>query len=140
MRWEKGVPSEELIELIRSLAPSPFREEIEPDGSRTLVCGDPGEVIILFDNTRITISLFEVQWKGPYTPVVTPREMGTVNWVPELRQDILLTLSHLIHSTCNQRRAGFRSCTICGESLPPEWMFNHEMCQSCASSQLGIVY
>lgn len=140
MRREKGIPSDELIEFIRSLAPSPFREEIEPDGSRTLVCGDPGEVIIRFDNTRITISLFEVQWKGPCTPVMTPREMGTAYWVPELRQDILLALSHLIHLTCNLRRASFRSCTICRESLPPEWMFNHEMCQSCASSQLGIVY
>jgi hypothetical protein len=39
-----------------------------------------------------------------------------------------------------ERRAGrFRTCRVCGERRPPEWMAQ-EVCEDCAEGRLDVVH
>lgn len=46
----------------------------------------------------------------------------------------------LIREERRRRLRTFRTCSLCGEHNPPEWMHDARVCQGCASSKLGILY
>ena len=130
-----------LLNHIQSFMPLPMREEDVADGSRVFVGGDPGEVLIRVTRSRITVSVYGIDWEGrPYGPEVRSQPLAGLNWrlMPAAR---LATILHdTIEAAQQLRLAKFRKCEHCGETRPPEWMHGKDCCQSCAERHLGVVH
>jgi hypothetical protein len=129
-----------LLNEIKRLLPEPIREETQLDGDIVLVGGDPGEVIVRFDNHKVVIAVFSIRWEGPHTPVVRPRQLASLNWKRLPVSRTMMAVHGLIKSAIEIRRSKYRKCSRCEETKPPEWMHDQNTCQSCAERHLGVVH
>jgi len=137
---EHGLDKVILLDEIRNCLPDPVRDEEQIDGSRVLVGGDPGEVIVRVSSNKISIAVFSICWEGPHTPVVRPKQLATLNWKRLPASRSMMVLHNLVESACENRRAKYRKCGRCGETNPPEWMHGDGICQSCAERHLGVTH
>lgn len=120
-----------LLKQIHATMPLPIREEVCADGSLVYVGGDPGEVVIRIAQDRITVSMFEIEWEGSHTPVVSPQPLMELHWKC-LPAKLLTTFLHeMIEVAGKLRRSKYRKCERCGDTKPPEWMHDNGSCQSC---------
>ncbi|HBN74725.1 MAG TPA: hypothetical protein DD473_02660 [Planctomycetaceae bacterium] len=131
---------DELIRSVRDLLGEKVKEEIQLDGSLSLIGGDPSEVIVRLSGNKITVSEFRVRWDGPHTPTVHPRLVTAINWKSLPDFDITCLIGMAIESTRRHRIEKYRTCLRCGETNPPEWMHGDDICQSCAERHLGVVH
>lgn len=129
-----------LLQAIRTRLPKPVREESQHDGSLVLVGGDPGEVVVRVQGSKVAVAVFAVVWNGPHTPVVCPQSIGSLNWKRIPADWLTRDLHSLIESARELRRAKFGTCERCGKTTPPEWMHDDKTCQSCAERHLGVVH
>lgn len=131
---------ESVIEEARRLLPEPVRDESQLDGTYVLVGGDPGEVVVSFKGSTVSVAIFSVRWEGPHTPVVCPQKIASLNWkrIPATRT--MMSLHALIEAACEIRRSKYRKCKYCEQTNPPEWMHSDDVCQSCAERHLGVVH
>ena len=132
---------QKLIADITEMLPSPvITEEKNSDRKVTLIAGDPGEVVVTIGSGNISTAEFKVTWKGPCTPICTPRNLGKLKWknIPEARLRALLR--ELVCAAIDVRRSKYRSCSYCQKANPPEWMHDDSVCQSCAERHLGVVH
>lgn len=79
-------------------------------------------------------------WEGPHTPVVRVKPIARVAWrrLPNVEADGLLAA--MVDAAGRVRRATYKVCNKCGRVTPPEWMHDRDLCQSCAATELGVVY
>ena len=129
-----------LLREIWELLPDPLREETQLDGSLVIVGGDPGEVIVRINGTKVSIAVFSIRWDGPGEPTVRPKQLATLNWKRLPSSTTMTTLHGLISAAIEIRRSKYRKCEKCEEIKPPEWMHDEDICQSCAERHLGVVY
>jgi hypothetical protein len=120
--------------------PQPVEQETVRDGSVVLVGGDPGEVIVRLTRSAVSVSEYAVEWQGPHNPVVCPIAFGTLHWrrMPEVHA--LAALQTLLRAARESRRGKYRACGYCEKNIPPEALYNDQVCQECAQQHLGIVY
>ena len=129
-----------LLDRIKEELPQPLSESNQLGGELVFIGGDPGEVVVRMNRTKVTVAIFRVEWEGSHTPVVRPQVLATLSWrrLPAIR--MMMTLHDMIAIAKEIRKARYRKCERCGETKPPEWMHNATICQSCAEKHLGVVY
>jgi hypothetical protein len=130
---------EEWLAFISTHLPQPVVEEQTGDGA-IFTGGDPGEVIVRLTQATITVLEYAVEWRGPHAPVLSPRRIGTVVWRRAPVHEMTKAVAALIEAAREARRAKFRICEMCERSMPPEWMHDDLVCQSCAENDLGLVH
>jgi hypothetical protein len=124
--------------LVASLAhelPQPVKQETALDGATVFVGGDPGEVVVRLTDAVLTVSEFAVEWPGPHTPVTRPIELGRVHWPWLPGVEAMRVLLVLIEAARQSRLSKYRRCGMCEQVRPPEWMYDGEVCQTCAEGQ-----
>lgn len=129
-----------LVETIRHLLPKPIREDDELPGEVVLVGGEPGEVIVQIYRNKVIVSVYGARWDSPYTMVLRPKRLASLDWMQLPAATIKTILPELIGAATKLRRAQYRKCKMCNETNPPEWMHCDDICQSCATTHCGIVY
>jgi len=129
-----------LLREIWELLPNPLREETQLDGSLVIGGGDPGKVIVRINGNKVSIAVFSIRWDGPGEPTVRPKQLATLNWKRLPSATTMMTLHGLISAAIEIRRSKYRKCEKCEETIPPEWMHDEDICQSCAERHLGVVY
>jgi hypothetical protein len=118
----------------------PVEREERADGATYFTGGNPGEVIVRLSRSSITVWEFAVAWDGAYTQVVTPRLIGSVRWRRVTERAGMKAVQALIEAAKESRQAKFRDCQHCSERFPPEWMYEDDVCVSCAQRRSGVVH
>jgi hypothetical protein len=131
---------EEWLAFVGAQLPQPVSQEQAPDGSTFLTGGDPGEVNVRLTRSSVTVWEYAAEWEGPHTSVVKPIRVGSMVWrrIPESRA--MMAVASLIEAARESRSTKFRVCQHCQRRIPPEFMHDDEVCQSCAEAHLGVVY
>jgi hypothetical protein len=131
---------EQLIAFLNTHLPLPVQQEELNDGSLMFTGGSPGEVVVRLTKASIVIEQYAVRWETPYTPVMRPRRVGVVNWRRLPESTVMTVVDQLIRGAKQARLSRYVMCQLCGETKPPEWMENHDLCQHCSASVLGSVH
>lgn len=131
---------EQLIAFLNTHLPSPVQQEELTDGSLVFTGGSPGEVVARLTKVSVTVEQYHVRWETPYTPVVRPRRVGLVRWRRLPESTVMNVVGQLIRGARDARRSHYLTCQLCGETKPPEWMENEDVCQQCSASVLGSVH
>lgn len=126
----ESIRAEEWRTLLRTMLPLPLREDED-----TLVGGDPGEVVIRLTPEAIIVSRYEVVWNG-HVPEPAHREMARFDPQTALPRQV----ARAVIRARSSRLAMYRWCSLCHETMPPEWVRDDEVCQGCAQLHLGVVY
>jgi hypothetical protein len=131
---------EQLIAFLNTHLPAPIQQEELGDGSLVFTGGSPGEVVVRLTRTSVAVEQYAIRWETPYTPVVRPRRVGSINWRRLPESMVMNMVGQLIRGARDARLARYTTCQLCGESRPPEWMDNEDVCQQCAATVLGSVH
>ncbi len=124
---------EQWLAFIATHLPQPVREDRDGDLT-TFTGGDPGQVVVRLSPSTITVLEYAVGWTASDTPVPAPRRIGTVVWRRARTPEMIRAVAALIGAAREARLAKFRICERCERSIPPEWMDDERICQSCADS------
>lgn len=131
---------EQLIAFLNTHLPTPVQVEELADGSLLFTGGSPGEVVARLTKVSVTIEQYAVHWETPYTPVMRPRRVGLVKWRRLPESTVMNVVEQLIRGARDARLSHYVTCQLCGETKPPEWMENEDLCQQCSASVLGVVH
>jgi len=130
---------EQLLAFISTHMPTPVTQE-EVEGAIIFTGGSPGEVVVRLTERAVIVEEYAVQWVTPYTPVVRPRRVGMVKWRRLPESQLMAVVGDLIKGARLMRRSSFRTCALCNQTNPPEWMSDDTTCQSCTERELGAVH
>jgi hypothetical protein len=130
---------EQLIAFLTTHLPTPIEQE-EQDGILVFTGGEPGEVVARLTNSSVIIEEYAVKWETPFKPVVNPRRVGAVNWRRLPETTLMTVVGQMIKGAREVRLSRYRPCRFCGKTNPPEWQQGDDVCQACATSQLGVVH
>ena len=131
---------EQLIAFLSTHLPTPVQQEELSDGSLMFTGGSPGEVVARLTKVSVIIEQYAVRWETPYTPVMRPRRVGVVKWRRLPESTVMNVVDQLIRGARDARLARYLKCELCGETKPPEWMEDDDICQQCSASVLGSVH
>jgi len=131
---------EQLIAFLNTHLPTPVQQAELADGSLMFTGGAPGEVVARLSKASVIIEQFAVQWETPYTPVMRPRRVGVVKWRRLPESTVMNVVDQLIRGARDARLSRYVACHLCGETKPPEWMQDEDICQVCSASVLGSVH
>jgi hypothetical protein len=131
---------EQLIAFLNTHLPTPVQQEELNDGSLMFTGGSPGEVVARLTKVSVIIEQYAVRWETPYTPVMRPRRVGVVKWRRLPESTVMNVVDQLIRGARDVRLAHYVTCQLCGETKPPEWMEDEDICQQCSASVLGSVH
>lgn len=131
---------EQLIAFLNTHLPTPVHQEELNDGSLMFTGGSPGEVVARLTKVSVIIEQYAVRWETPYTPVMRPRRVGVVKWRRLPESTVMNVVDQLIRGARDARLSRYVTCQLCGETKPPEWMENEDLCQQCSASVLGVVH
>ena len=129
---------EEWHAFISAHLPDPLRVEQGGGDDTWFTGGDPGQVIVRLRPRSIAVYEYAVRAEGS-RPAVFPRLVGSLRpgGVDDSRA---MSIVKSLIDAARERRAGrFRTCRVCGERQPPEWMA-HEICEDCAEGRLDVVH
>ena len=125
-----GAPAQFTAEL-RGMLPAPV--DVDSVGSQLrLTGGDPGLVSVTLRQEEVVVAAVRIEWVGPHEAERRDREVGRA-WLGDSNPS-------LVREARRRRLRTFRTCSLCGERNPPEWMHDANVCQNCAESRLGVVY
>lgn len=82
----------------------------------------------------IHIEALIISWDGPCTPVSSWLK---VYELPANASEFEIKKSR---KKLIGRKKYFRICDFCGEQHPDGYMFTNHMCQTCASTHMGVVF
>jgi hypothetical protein len=131
---------EQLIAFLGSQLPVPVEQEPGDAGSIIFTGGAPAEVVVHLTSASIVVSEFAGAWESEDTFVVRPRRVGVVKWRRLSETSVMNAVATLIKGAREARLARYRTCRSCGESHPPEWLFDDDLCQRCADQQRDVVH
>lgn len=131
---------EQLIAFLGSQLPAPVEQQPGDDGSIIFTGGAPAEVVAHLTASSVIVSEFAGVWESADTFVVRPRRVGLVKWRRLSETAVMNTVATLIKGAREVRQARYRTCHSCGESHPPEWLFDDDLCQRCAEQQRDVVH
>jgi len=131
---------EQLIAFLNTHLPTPVQVEELADGSLLFTGGSPREGVARPTKVSVTIEQYAVHWETPYTPVMRPRRVGLVKWRRLPESTVMNVVEQLIRGARDARLSHYVTCQLCGETKPPEWMENEDLCQQCSASVLGVVH
>jgi hypothetical protein len=131
---------EQLIAYLTSRLPSPVDQRTGPDGGLQFTGGDPPEVVVLLTETSVVVAEYAGVWNTPFTFSAKPRRIGSVKWRRLPENALLAALDALVKGAREARRSAYRTCQYCGKNTAPEWMYDEEVCESCADAQSGAVH
>ena len=97
-------------------------------------------MIVRLTPRSAVVAEYSLRWQGPHTAIVKPIQIGSVRWTRGSEEDVMRAVKALITVARNTRLAKFRTCSMCGERNPPEWMHGEAVCEGCAEGQLGVVH
>lgn len=98
--------------------------------------GEEG-IVVLVMAEAIEVRLPMVEWTmGAYGPALSSRLWRRVK-VDALTDE---KLKCLLSEGLEVRRAEFKECRYCGRMVPPEHRHSDDVCHSCASEHMGVVY
>ena len=131
---------EQLIAYLGSQLPSPVEQQPGDDGSIIFTGGAPAEVVVHLTPSSVIVSEFGGAWESADTFVVRPRRVGLVKWRRLSETAVMNAVSSLIKGAREMRVGRYRTCRSCGETYPPEWLFDDDRCQRCADQQRDVVH
>lgn len=131
---------EQLIAFIGSQLPTPVDQQPGDQGSIIFTGGAPAEVVVHLTATSVVVSEFAGFWESGDTFVIRPRRVGLVKWRRLSETAAMNATSTLMKGAREVRLGRYRICRSCGESHPPEWLFEDSLCQRCADQQQDIVH
>ena len=130
---------EQLIAFVSSHLPAPVELQPGGDGSIIFSGGTPGEVIVHLTESSIVVAEYAGEWESPDSFVVQPRRVGVLKWRRLPETELMNALAQLIKGAQEMRLARYVSCRVCGETNPPEWMHDADVCLTCAERQSDVV-
>ena len=131
---------EQLMAFLGSQLPAPVEQEPGDEGSIIFTGGAPAEVVVHLTATSVVVSEFAGVWESEDTFVVRPRRVGVVKWRRLSETAVMNAVATLIKGAREARIARYRICRSCGETHPPEWLFDDDLCQRCAGQQRDVVH
>src|SRR4051794_39156291 len=130
---------DEWLAFVSTHLPEPVTREEAGDGTVCFTGGEPGEVIVTVGATTIAVFEYAVRFdEGRRSAVIAPRLIGQVKWRRARNAETVRAVAALIAAAGESRRGRYRRCELCEQSLPPEWMHDAEVCQTCAEQQSGF--
>lgn len=137
---DAAVRYEQLIAFLNAHLPTPVQQEELADGTLQFTGGSPGEVVARLTKASVVIEQYAVAWETPYTPVMRPRRVGLVRWRRLPESTVMNVVGQLIRGARDARLSRYVTCQLCGETKPPEWMEDDDVCQQCSAGVLGSVH
>jgi hypothetical protein len=134
-------PARTLADIICGILPTPVQQDVSEEGI-LLTAGGPGLVTVHMSDQGLVVSVFGIRWDGPHTPTRNDRELCRLSWdeLPAELPEQAVMASSLIQAALVVRRAKFRACRFCQQSVPPEWQHGTDVCQGCAERHLGVIH
>jgi hypothetical protein len=124
---------EQLIAFIASqLSPGVEQDESET-GSIVFTGGSPPEVIVRLTPDEVAVLEYTGSWDTPAYFTVKPRHVGTVIWQRLPDTALMNALSALIKGARSMRLHSYGVCVRCERKLPPESLFEDDVCVDCAN-------
>jgi len=94
-------------------------------------------IVVLVTAEAFEFRLPTIEWtRGSHGPAPTSRLWRRV----EIDDFEETDLAEWVQKALQARQAEWTTCIYCGRPLPPEHRFSENICHSCASEHLGIVY
>jgi hypothetical protein len=130
---------EQLIAFLSSNLPAPVEQQ--PVGDDIIFTGGaPPEVVVHLTHSAVSVAEYAGTWDTPDAFIVRPRRVGVVKWRRLPETPLLNALAQLIKGARETRLARYRTCQYCGQSTPPEWLYDDDVCQGCAEQARGMVH
>jgi hypothetical protein len=107
---------------------------------------DPEGAIVRGTDEGLEIAPYKAAWprpSGPPLPLFSPNAVLPWAELADHRGSALDQLRPAVRAAKRARRRTFKRCVYCKRKKPPEHLSRIErytICQSCASSELGVVY
>lgn len=100
------------------------------------VAGDPFQLALRLDGGGVGLGVPVARWAG-HQPAWGVEHLHTLAGTgPEL----LVAAPPVVARLLERRRSSFRYCRYCRSLTPPESRSERDVCMSCASRWLGVVY
>jgi hypothetical protein len=129
-----------MLAFVLAQLTAPVEQHSDDDGAMVMTGGEPAEAIVRLTESEVTVAEFAIAWRGPYTGSVEPIAIGTVHWTAISAEAAMRAVKALVSAAREARLSKFRGCGMCGQSTPPEWMHDDNVCQECAERDLGVVH
>lgn len=117
-----------------------LRYLLEDAGLVLSECGlwvDAGENVgVLMSGRNVVIGWIEHAWRGPVPP--PDRELRDA--VHVVAPVDLERLRKLINQAARTGVGKRRRCRYCRQTHPAGWMHEHDVCQGCAETHLGVIH
>ena len=130
---------EQLIAFLATQMPPPVEQASGEDGSLVFTGGAPAEVIVHLTAASVVVSEYAVVWEADGF-LVRPRRVGLVKWRRLSETAVMNAVTTLIKGAREMRLARFRTCRICSQKNPPEWLLDDDVCARCADHQSDTVH
>jgi hypothetical protein len=130
---------EQILAYLESRLPRPVDRQEDADGIRFLA-GEPPEVIVTLTPTVVIVDEFAGEWETPGRFRLLPRRIGVLHWPHLPDNELLDALAALVTAARAARRRQYRTCEACARAVPPEWMHDAALCQSCAADEGGTIH
>jgi len=134
------VSRDQLVDILKEMLPNPVKEESLPRDTNRFIGGDPGEVVVDVDESRVIVSEFAMRQVSDTAEVLEPLELGILTWTKLPAWTTRRILEELTAAAATSRREKFRECVRCKKEVPPEAMANETTCRECAAKDEGVVY
>ena len=131
---------EEWLAFLATHLTDPIAQQVLPDGSVTLVGGDPPEVIVQLTESAITVYQYAVYRESPTSATVLPLEVGSVVWERIRNGHAVTAVRALIQAARASRLAAYVRCESCDQLTPPEGMHDAATCEACTPDDPRVVH
>lgn len=103
----------------------------DPGGDVSLIAE---EMRVLQDHGRTLLQIARVEWTQPHDPIVR-----WITWRTWVKPPSVARLA-AAQARALQTPRFFRVCRVCSQRQNAGQMYDIDLCQSCASAEIGVVY
>ncbi|KAB7638303.1 MULTISPECIES: hypothetical protein [Bacillus] len=91
----------------------------------------------------LEIGFYRLEWNSPVMPDMIGVTHHILLWehLDELsNSEKSVEIKESIIMVTDFRKRQYQQCKFCGEKILPEYLFEDDLCQRCASVHFGVVY
>lgn len=131
---------EEILALLLAQLSEPIQQYDDGEGGIVMRSGKPEEVVVRLTDEAVLIAEFALDMSEGNSVNVTPLPIGSVHWAAISQDAAVRAIRTLLAAARESRLAKFRTCAICGEAVPPEWMEDDTVCGACTPPGAGTIH